>query len=89
LACSLTVEDVVAGDAVEGEAVAGITLSIRPDCLIAQTSVGSSGVEKIGADPRAQGCSLCQASRAKRYLSELSVAEHVARGGVRLIQKWR
>ena len=89
LACGLAVEDVVAGDAVEGEAVAGITLAVCPDCLIAQTSVGSSGVEKIGVDARAQDCSLCQASGAERYLSDLSVAEGVALGGVGLIQQWR
>ena len=54
LAGGVSVEQVVGADAVQGEAVAGVAVSVGEDRLVAQAGVGAGAAEKIRVNARAR-----------------------------------
>src|SRR5579872_1243183 len=65
LAGGIAVKEVVGADAVQGEAVAGVAVSVGEDGLIAKARVGAPSTEEVRMNTRAENCQLREAAGAQ------------------------
>ncbi len=66
LAGRIAVKDVVGADPVQGKAVAGVSVPVREDGLIAKARVRATAAEEVRMNARAENCQLREAAGAQR-----------------------
>ena len=87
LAGGVSVEEIVGADAVHGEAVAGVTLAVGENRLVAESGVAASATEEVGVNTRAHDRQLREAAGSERSLLNGGRIHDIAGSGVHLVHE--
>src|ERR1700730_14585825 len=88
LAGKVSIKQIVRTGAVQGEAVAGVAISVGENGLIAKARVRAGAAQEIRMNAGTENCQLREATSAQRRLFDGELVDYVAVGGVRLVHQW-
>ena len=89
LAGGIAVKQIVGVDAVQREAIAGVTLAIGEDGLIPEPRIAAGAAQEIGVDAGTQDGQLRETTGAQRRLLNGQLIDHVPVGSVHLVHQRR